>query len=37
MDRLLSRVANVAFAFVMMNVTAVAGLIAVVRGHRLWR
>ena len=35
--RLVSRVARVAFTFVMMNYAAVAGLFAVARGRRIWR
>ncbi len=34
---LFSRVAKVAFTFVMMNYAAVAGLFAAVRGQRVWR
>jgi hypothetical protein len=35
--RLISRVASVAFTFVMMNYAAVAGLFAAARGRRIWR
>jgi hypothetical protein len=31
-----SRLANIAFTFVMMNYAAVAGLFAAVRGRRVW-
>lgn len=31
------RAARVAFTFVMMNYSAVAGLIALRRGHDIWR
>jgi hypothetical protein len=32
-----SRVARVAFTFVMMNYAAVAGLFAATRGRKVWR
>jgi hypothetical protein len=32
-----SRAARFAYAFVMMNYAAVAGLIAAARGKRIWR
>jgi hypothetical protein len=35
--RLVSRVARVAFTFVMMNYAAVAGLFVAARGRRIWR
>ncbi len=35
--RLLNRAARVAFTFVMMNYAALAGLVAAVRGRRVWR
>jgi len=35
--KFLSRLAKVAFTFVMMNYAAVAGLFAAARGRRLWR
>ena len=35
--RLVSRAARVAFAFVIMNYAAVAGLFAAARGSRTWR
>jgi hypothetical protein len=37
MQRTLRRVARIAFAFVMMNYAALAGLAALRRGHRIWR
>ena len=37
MSRLMSRIARVAYTFVMMNYAAVAGLFAAVRGRRVWR
>jgi hypothetical protein len=33
----MSRIARVAYTFVMMNYAAVAGLFAAVRGRRVWR
>ncbi len=36
-NRFLNRVARVAFTFVMMNYAAVAGLVAALRGRRVWR
>lgn len=33
----LSRLAKVAFTFVMMNCAAVEGLFAAARGRRIWR
>jgi hypothetical protein len=35
--RQVSRLAKVAFTFVMMNYAAVAGLFAAARGRRVWR
>jgi hypothetical protein len=35
--RHVSRLAKVAFTFVMMNYAAVAGLFAAARGRRVWR
>jgi hypothetical protein len=35
--RQFSRLAKVAFTFVMMNYAAVAGLFAAARGRRVWR
>ena len=32
-----SRIARVAYTFVMMNCAAVAGLFAAARGRRVWR
>ena len=32
-----SRLAKIAFTFVMMNYAAVAGLIVAARGRRIWR
>jgi hypothetical protein len=37
MPRLFSRLATVAYAFVIMNYAAVAGLFAAARGRRVWR
>ena len=37
MARVLDRAARVAFAFVVMNYAAVAGLVAAVRRRRVWR
>jgi hypothetical protein len=31
------RLARVAFTFVMMNYAAVAGLVAAIRGRRVWK
>jgi hypothetical protein len=35
--KLLDAAARVALTFVMMNYAAVAGLLAAVRGHKVWR
>ena len=35
--RLASRIARLAFTFVMMNYAAVAGLFAAARSRRIWR
>jgi hypothetical protein len=35
--QLLTRLAKVAYTFVMMNYAAVAGLFAAVRGRKVWR
>jgi hypothetical protein len=37
MPRLLSRLARVAYTIVMMNVAAVAALVAAARGRKVWR
>jgi hypothetical protein len=37
MSRLFTRLAKIAYAFVIMNYAAVAGLFAAVRGRRIWR
>ncbi len=37
MQMLLSRLARLAYTVVMMNYAAVAGLIAAVRGRRVWK
>jgi hypothetical protein len=37
MGGLLSRVARAAYAVVMLNYAAVAGLFAAARGRRIWR
>jgi hypothetical protein len=37
MTRQLTRLARVAFTFVMMNYAAVAGLFVAARGRRVWR
>ena len=37
MRRPLSRLARLAYTFVMMNYAAVAGLVAAVRKDRVWR
>jgi hypothetical protein len=37
MSSVVSRVARIAYTFVMMNYAAVAGLFAVGRGRRVWR
>jgi hypothetical protein len=34
---LVSRIARVAYTFVMMNCAAVAGLFAAARGRKVWR
>ena len=34
---MVTRLARIAFTFVMMNYAAVAGLFAATRGRRLWR
>lgn len=35
--KVFTRLAKVAFTFVMMNYAAVAGLFAAVRGRKVWR
>lgn len=35
--RAVQRIARVAFTFVMMNYAAVAGLVALRRGRRVWK
>ena len=35
--KLLEKAARVALAFVMMNYAAVAGLVAAMRGRKVWR
>jgi hypothetical protein len=35
--RMVSKAAQVAFTFVMMNYAAVAGLFAAARGRRVWK
>jgi hypothetical protein len=37
MTAVLSRLARLAYTFVMMNYAAVAGLFAAARGSRVWR
>ena len=37
MRRLIDRAARVAFAFALMNYAAVAGLVMLVAGRRMWR
>ena len=37
MGAMVSRVARLAYTFVMMNYAAVAGLVAAARGKRIWR
>jgi hypothetical protein len=37
MPRFLTRLAKVAYTFVIMNYAAVAGLFAATRGRKLWR
>jgi len=37
MRRLIDRASRVAFAFAMMNYAAVAGLVRLVSGRRVWR
>jgi hypothetical protein len=37
MPRLFTRLAKVAYAFVIMNYAAVAGLFAAARGRKVWR
>ena len=37
MRRLIDRVSRVAFTFAMMNYAAVAGLVMLLRGRRVWR
>jgi hypothetical protein len=37
MNRLFSRLARVAYTVVVMNYAAVAGLIAAVRGRKVWK
>jgi hypothetical protein len=37
MPRLFARLAKVAYAFVIMNYAAVAGLFAAARGRKVWK
>jgi len=37
MRRVLDRAARLAFAFVLMNAAAVAGLVSYLRGREVWR
>ena len=37
MSSLFSRLARIAYTVVMMNYAAVAGLVAAVRGRKVWR
>jgi hypothetical protein len=37
MARVLERAARLAYAFVVMNYAAIAGLISLIRRHPLWR
>lgn len=37
MGQALSRLARIAYTFVMMNYAAVAGLVAAARGRKVWR
>ncbi len=37
MQRALSRLARLAYTFVMMNYAAAAGLVAAARGRKVWR
>jgi hypothetical protein len=37
MSRLFTRAAKVAYAFVIMNYAAVAGLFAAARGRKVWK
>ena len=37
MPRLFTRLAKVAYAFVIMNCAAVAGLFVAARGRKIWR
>ena len=37
MRRLIDRLSRVAFTFAMMNYAAVAGLVVLVRGRKVWR
>jgi hypothetical protein len=37
MRRLIDRASKVAFTFAMMNYAAVAGLVTLLRGRRVWR
>ena len=37
MHRMVSRLARIAYAFVVMNYAAVAGLFAAARGRKVWR
>ena len=37
MSAVVSRIARVAYTFVMMNYAAVAGLFAAARGRKVWR
>ena len=36
-NRMIRRVAKIAYTFVMMNYAAVAGLFAATKGHRVWK
>ncbi len=36
-SKFVDRIARVAFTFMMMNYAAVAGLVAALRGRRVWR
>ena len=37
MHRVIDRASRVAFAFAMMNYAAVAGLVVLITGRRVWR
>jgi hypothetical protein len=37
MTTVVSRIARLAYTFVMMNYAAVAGLVAAARGRKVWR